>query len=129
MFGESDWALISRCGERPRIPVFGSGDCIEADQIVARLRDRGVGGVLIGRGALRNPWIFRQAADAAPGGLPYRCPSQERGQFLLDYLDLLLKSASTKARRFRHSAPGQSGQVEARTRAAASAGSSTSCAR
>src|SRR6186997_1319151 len=58
--GESDWDFISRVAGGVSIPVFGSGDCVEADHVVTRLRDAGVGGVLVGRGALRNPWIFRQ---------------------------------------------------------------------
>ena len=44
------------------IPVFGSGDCVEPEQIVERLQ-AGVEGVLVGRGVLRNPWILAQAAD------------------------------------------------------------------
>ena len=61
--GESDWRLIDSVARSVTIPVFGSGDCVEADQVVSRLRDSAVAGVLVGRGALRNPWIFRQAAD------------------------------------------------------------------
>jgi tRNA-dihydrouridine synthase B len=38
--GESDWSLIARVAEGVRIPVFGSGDCVEADHVVTRLRDR-----------------------------------------------------------------------------------------
>src|SRR6186997_1977685 len=60
--GESDWSLIARVAQSVSIPVFGSGDCIEAGHIVSRLRDGGAAGVLVGRGALRNPWIFKQAA-------------------------------------------------------------------
>ena len=48
------------------IPVFGSGDCVEPEQIVERLRS-GVEGVLVGRGVLRNPWILAQAQDLAAG--------------------------------------------------------------
>jgi tRNA-dihydrouridine synthase B len=117
--GESDWALISRVAGGLRIPVFGSGDCTDADHVIERLRDRAVGGVLIGRGALRNPWIFRQAADARAGRTPLPVSLQERGQFLLEYLDLLLKERVNEASGFRHSAPGQSapgGSTHARGR-------------
>src|SRR5688572_6172517 len=50
--GESDWSLIARVAEGVSIPVFGSGDCVEPDQVVSRLRESRVAGVLIGRGAL-----------------------------------------------------------------------------
>ena len=62
--GESDWALIARIAESVGIPVFGSGDCVEPGQVVQRLANSAVSGVLVGRGALRNPWIFAQAARA-----------------------------------------------------------------
>ena len=65
--GESDWQLIGQVVEAVSIPVLGSGDCIEPGQIVERMAESGVSGVLVGRGALRNPWIFSQAADARGG--------------------------------------------------------------
>ena len=68
--GESDWKLIGRVAETVRIPVFGSGDCVEPGQIVSRLRESGASGVLVGRGALRNPWIFSQAAETLAGRTP-----------------------------------------------------------
>src|SRR5436190_16673128 len=52
--GVSDWALINRVAAGLRIPVFGSGDCVEPSQLVQKLEDGGVAGVLVGRGALRN---------------------------------------------------------------------------
>src|SRR5687767_11740463 len=105
--GFSDWDLIARVAEGVGIPVFGSGDCIEPQQMIDRLRGTAVRGVLVGRGALRNPWIFEQAAALA-AGLPIRpVTSEERGRFLLEYLDLLLKEQSEEASGFRHVAPGQ----------------------
>jgi len=105
--GESDWDLIARVATEVSIPVFGSGDCVEPDQIVTRLRDFKVAGVLVGRGALRNPWIFKQATDAARGHLPREVSPAERGQFLFDYLDLLIDERLDEAAGFRHVAPGQ----------------------
>lgn len=105
--GQSDWALIGRVAESVSIPVFGSGDCVDPDQVVSRLRDGRVGGVLVGRGALRNPWIFSQAAAAA-GGAPAAAVSRsDRGRFLVDYLELLLHERLDEAAGFRHTAPGQ----------------------
>ena len=65
--GSSDWELIGRVASVVNIPVLGSGDCIEASQVVERMRHSGVAGVLVGRGALRNPWIFEQAAALVSG--------------------------------------------------------------
>jgi tRNA-dihydrouridine synthase B len=103
--GESDWSLIADVASRVRIPVFGSGDCVEANQVVSRLRDSGVAGVLIGRGALRNPWIFSQSAMAVHGYPARPASLEERGQFLLDYIDLLLTERVGEQEGFRHVAP------------------------
>ncbi len=102
--GVSDWTLIATIAESLTIPVFGSGDCIEPSHIIERLRT-GVSGVLVGRGVLRNPWILAQAADMAAGRPVREVTPEERGQFLLDYIDLLLKERVDEAEGFRHSAP------------------------
>jgi tRNA-dihydrouridine synthase B len=102
--GVSDWAFISRVAESVRIPVFGSGDVIEAEQAVDRLRTTAVSGVLVGRGVLRNPWILAQAQALARGQAPRVVTMEERGRFLLDYLELLLHEGEAEADGFRHSA-------------------------
>lgn len=102
--GESDWHLIGQVASSLQIPVFGSGDCVEAPQVVTRLQNAGVSGVLVGRGALRNPWIFRQSAEALAGASPALVSMEERGRFLLEYVDLLLAERVGEAQGFRHSA-------------------------
>src|SRR5882762_8047368 len=67
--GTADWDLIARIADDLTIPVFGSGDCLEPEQIIDKMRS-GVQGVLVGRGVLRNPWILAQAADLADGRPP-----------------------------------------------------------
>jgi nifR3 family TIM-barrel protein len=104
--GFSDWDLIAKVARGVTIPVFGSGDCVEPLQVVDRLQATGVAGVLVGRGALRNPWIFEQAADLAAGRKPREITMAERGQFLFDYLELLLTERVHEADGFRHVAPG-----------------------
>jgi tRNA-dihydrouridine synthase B len=103
--GVADWTLVSRIAESLTIPVFGSGDCVEADQIVARMNS-GASGVLVGRGVLRNPWILSQAAALAEGRTPLPVTLPERGRFLLEYIDLLLHERENEADGFRHVAPG-----------------------
>src|SRR5580765_2129602 len=67
--GSADWDLVAGIAGDLTVPVFGSGDCIEPQQIVERLAS-GVEGVLVGRGVLRNPRILAQAADLARGLRP-----------------------------------------------------------
>jgi len=106
--GSSDWDLINHVAANISIPVFGSGDCVEPGDLVQKLdavRGGRVAGVLVGRGALRNPWIFEQAAAIARGEQPREITMAERGQFLLDYIDLLMFERTREAEGFRHVAP------------------------
>ena len=105
--GLADWELVRQIASDLQIPVFGSGDCVEPEQVVERM-NAGVGGVLVGRGVLRNPWILAQAADLVAGRTPRTVTMQERGQFLLDYIDLLLDQREHEQQGFRHVAPGAS---------------------
>jgi tRNA-dihydrouridine synthase len=106
---------VARVARDLSIPVLGSGDCIEPEHVVERLR-AGVSGVLVGRGVLRNPWILAQAADLAAGRQPRPVTMAERGRFLLDYIDLLLNERVDEAQGFRHIAPGMADERKARGR-------------
>ena len=84
---------------------FGSGDCVTPAQVVTRMTDTRVGGVLVGRGALRNPWIFHQAEALNAGDSIPTVTDAERKRFLLDYIELLLREGVDEANGFRHRAP------------------------
>ncbi len=102
--GASDWDLIAAVRESVRIPVFGNGDLVEPAQTVERWREGGIAGVLIGRGVLRNPWICAQAVEIAGGGAPRPVTMEDRGRFLLEYVDLLLGEGADEPAGFRHQA-------------------------
>ena len=101
--GMADWDLVSMVAQAVSIPVFGSGDCIEPEDIVSRMR-AGVSGVFVGRGVLRNPWILAQARDLMAGRPAREVTREERGRFLLDYMQLLLSENVDEAQGFRHTA-------------------------
>ena len=128
--GLADWELVSRVAGVLDIPVLGSGDCVEPEQIIERLAT-GVSGVLVGRGVLRNPWILAQAADVAAGRAPRAVSLRERGQFLLDYIQMLLDERVERSRRLppRGSRRASSRRTRVDRRVATSGGSSTSCVR
>ena len=71
--GKADWSVIGRVKSNPRItiPVLGNGDIDSGSQVVESKRCYGVDGVLIGRAAIGNPWIFEQSQRALRG-LPER---------------------------------------------------------
>jgi len=104
--GSADWDLVARVAQDLPVPVIGSGDCVEPNHVVDRLRS-GVGGVLVGRGVLRNPWILSQAADLVAGRTPRAVAPEDRAEFLREYLGLLLDERVGEVAGFRHVAPGQ----------------------
>jgi tRNA-dihydrouridine synthase B len=99
--GSADWDLVARIASELTIPVFGSGDCTEPEQVIDRIRS-GVQGVLVGRGVLRNPWILAQAMDIAACKPPRVVTMEDRGRFLLEYIDLLMVERVDEARELTH---------------------------
>jgi tRNA-dihydrouridine synthase B len=99
--GVADWEVVAAIARSVSIPVFGSGDCIEPSDIVDRMR-AGVSGVFVGRGVLRNPWVLAQAEDLMANREPRIISREERGRFLLDYMELLLDDGESESEGFRH---------------------------
>jgi nifR3 family TIM-barrel protein len=68
--GEADWEAISRLVEHVEIPVLGNGDIWEAADAVRMVEQTGAAGVVVGRGCLGRPWLFRDLAAAfSPDGV------------------------------------------------------------
>jgi len=65
--GEADWGVVRAMKAAARVPILGSGDILDAPGALRRLRETGCDGLLIGRGAITNPWIFRQIVDEVAG--------------------------------------------------------------
>ena len=125
LHGSADWDLVARIADELTIPVFGSGDCLEPEHVMSRMRS-GVEGVLVGRGVLRNPWILAQAADLAAGRPMRQVTLADRGQFLLDYIDLLMNERVREPEGFR---PRRGKLTAGASRRRTTSGSSTKCAR
>lgn len=89
--GKADWELIAQTKSvLRRIPLIGNGDLTTADDIVAALRRYPVDGVMIGRAALNDPWLFAQGC-AALQKQPWAPPSpSDRCAGLLEHLQLRL---------------------------------------
>lgn len=86
--GSADWSRVAAVKRSVSIPVIGSGDVTDARDALVRLRDSGVDGVMIGRGAMENPWIFLQVAQLRAGEAPFQPAPADKLEFLLRYMDL-----------------------------------------
>lgn len=82
--GEADWDAIARVAAAVPVPVVGSGDIGSAAQARARRQEAGVAAVMIGRGAVGNPWLFRALATGE-GAFP---PTAERARTALRHAEL-----------------------------------------
>ncbi len=70
--GLADWQAIAALRAAVNIPVLGNGDIWEASDALRMVAETGVDGVVIGRGCLGRPWLFRDLADAFSGRVGHR---------------------------------------------------------
>lgn len=68
--GKANWDIIKEVKQAVGIPVFGNGDIWTAEDGMRMFKETGCDGVMIGRGAEGNPWIFSQLRDALAGKEP-----------------------------------------------------------
>jgi len=87
--GLANWDLVEQVKQAVTVPVSGSGDVTTIEQAFARFRETGCDGVLIGRGAMANPWIFRQIEDAMNNREVFQPTLEDKRNILLEYFDML----------------------------------------
>jgi tRNA-dihydrouridine synthase B len=81
--GEADWGIIDACARSVNIPVVGNGDITSGNDVERRKTQTEVQGVMIGRAAMQNPWIFRDAKHYLQTGQhPDPVPIEERWQLI-----------------------------------------------
>lgn len=61
--GLADWDYIAGLTKESPLPLIGNGDITSADSATSKLKDSGCAGVMIGRGCLKNPWIFKESFE------------------------------------------------------------------
>ncbi len=113
--GQADWSLIAGLKKTLDIPVFGNGDIREPADALRMMEQTGCDGVLIGRAAVTNPWIFKQADALRRGESVPRVTLEERRDLILCHFRLLAESEEelvalhkirTFAGRYTHGLPG-----------------------
>ena len=86
--GKADWAVIRQVKRAVRVPVFGNGDVRCGADALKMFEDTGCDGVVVGRAAQGNPWIFREIAAALSGETFMPPTPAERAQMALRHFGL-----------------------------------------
>jgi tRNA-dihydrouridine synthase B len=83
--GERNLDTIARVVDRVRIPVVANGDIVDEQSALSTLRETRAAGLMIGRGAIRDPWVFQRIGRALRGEPPLIVDDRERERVLLAY--------------------------------------------
>jgi len=94
--GRAEWDRIARLKEAVGIPVIGNGDVENAGDAVAMMRQTGCDAVMIGRAALKNPWIFAQAAALLEGRPPASVSIAQRRDLIRRHFALAMACGDDK---------------------------------
>ena len=89
--GKADWSIIAEVKQAVSVPVFGNGDIFTVEDGLRMLKETGVDGLMIGRGADGNPWLFRELAAVLRGEERPAPPTlAERLAQAAEHLDMLI---------------------------------------
>ena len=90
--GKADWDIIRQVKEAVTIPVIGNGDVVSGESALAMMRQTGCDGVMIGRGAQGNPWIFSELVEYEKTGvMPERPSNEELKEMMLRHARLQIQ--------------------------------------
>ncbi|MDB6079281.1 MAG: TIM-barrel protein nifR3 family [Akkermansiaceae bacterium] len=91
--GVANWEVIDACARAVKIPVIGNGDIASGEDLARRKRETAVSGVMIGRAAMQNPWVFREAKHFLQTGETLAAvPLEERWALVLRHCKLATES-------------------------------------
>jgi nifR3 family TIM-barrel protein len=88
--GSAPWARIAELKQSVKIPVIGCGDVLTPEDALRMHAETGCDAVMIGRGALANPWIFAQTVEFIKSGKYAEAPLEEKLRFMARHGELCL---------------------------------------
>ena len=90
--GKADWGIIKQVKEAVSIPVIGNGDVMDEETALRMLKETNVDGIMIGRGAFGNPWIFREIIHYLETGEKMPKPTnEEKLEVIKKHIELAVK--------------------------------------
>ena len=90
--GKADWEMIARIKASVRIPVFGNGDIFTAEQAIRKQQISHTDGIMVGRGAMGNPWIFRDIKNACSGKKIPDVRNDEKHRMIIRHYQMMLEA-------------------------------------
>jgi len=93
--GEADWSHLARLKAALAIPVIGNGDVREPEDALRLMAETGCDGVMIGRGATKNPWLFRQIAARMEGSRVGEPTLADRRGLILEHFRMVAERESS----------------------------------
>ncbi len=96
--GVSDWKLIGNVKKKVKIPVIGNGDIRTAADAMRMLNSTSCDGIMVGRGCLGNPWLFKDIVSSCRGDSDISSPTPaEREKVIRDHLEMVVGAMGESA--------------------------------